>query len=56
MREEVAQHEGGDAVAAVLLQHAQRQDVRDLGAVTEMQLIEIVLTRSKSTLSQTFHN
>ena len=34
VREQVAQHEGGDAVAAVLLQHTQRQDVRDLGAVT----------------------
>ena len=33
VREEVAQHEGGDTVAAVLLQHAQRQYVRDLGAV-----------------------
>ena len=42
MREEVAQHEGGDAVAAVLLQHAQRQDVRDLGAVTATQLKSVL--------------
>ena len=42
MREEVAKHEGGDAVAAVLLQHAQRQDVRDLGAVTATQLKSVL--------------
>ena len=32
--QEVAEHEGGDTVAAVLLEHAQRQYVRDLGAMT----------------------
>ena len=34
VRQEVSEHEGGDAVAAVLLQDAQGEDVRDLGAVT----------------------
>ena len=36
VRQEVPEHEGGDAVAAVFLQDAQRQNVRDLGAVTEI--------------------